>query len=153
MLTFSGGGILPLRPFAITLVCCLCTVACARQPAVDVIRAMVVKMGAAAESRRGPDVMFHVSDDFIGNDGEVDRARLVELLRTRLVAGHSIGVRLSGIDVEMTGDRAIARFDATLTDVSGRWLPQRRIILELETGWRSESCEWRCYNARWKQVP
>ena len=123
--------------------------ACARTPDGDAIRANVRAMAAAAESQSKAGVLEHVADDFIGNDGELDRAGLEQLLRARLLAGHSIGVSIGSVAIEVDGDRATARFEATVTDGSGRWLPEHRAVLQIITSWRREQREWRCYNAQW----
>jgi hypothetical protein len=123
--------------------------ACARQPDADAIRAAITEMARATEAQRSADVLVRVSDDFTGNDGEVDRTQLANVLLVQLLAHRSIGVRLGTIDIELSGDRATARFDATLTDASGRWLVDRRAVLRFVTGWRRERGAWRCYNATW----
>lgn len=78
--------------------------------------------------------------------------QLANLLRMQLLANRHVGVRLGAIEVSVDADRATARFDATLSDASGRWLEDRSETLHLETGWRRESGVRRCYNARWKRV-
>lgn len=123
--------------------------ACARPPDATAIRAAVAEMRDAAEARDSAAVLAHVSADFVGNDGEVDRDGVAVLLRAQLLARQRIGVRLGRIDVELSGERATASFDATLTDASGRWIPRRTRSLRLATGWRRENREWHCYNARW----
>jgi hypothetical protein len=133
--------------------CILCAIACARQPDADAIRATITTIGAAAEAHRSTDMMAHVSEDFVGNDGEVDRAQLADLLRAQLLAGRNFAVRLGRVDVEMIGDRAVARFDVALTDVSGRWFADREATLKFETGWRREQGTWHCYNAHWERKP
>lgn len=124
-------------------------VACAQPPDAEAIRAAITEMVRASEAQRSSDMLARISDDFTGNDGEVDRAQLANLLRVQLLAHRSIGVSLGTIDIELSGDRATARFDATLTDASGRWLVDRRAVLRLVTGWRRERGAWRCYNATW----
>lgn len=126
-------------------------VACARVPDTDAIRSAIRTMAEAAEAKRTGDVLDHVAADFTGNDGEVDRAGLERLLRARVLAAQAIGVTIGTVEVELDGDRATARFEMTVTDGSGRWLPDRRAVLDMTTGWRREGSVWRCQNARWKQ--
>lgn len=125
--------------------------ACTRVPDADAIRGTIQAMAAAAEAKRSGDVLDHIAADFTGNDGEFDRAGLERLLRARLLAGQAIGVSLGRIDVELDGNRATAHFAMTVTDDSGRWLPDRKATLDVTTGWRREGRDWRCYNARWTQ--
>ncbi len=135
--------------FCAALILFLLVAACAKVPAADAIRAAIMSMAAAAEKGKGADLIEHVSEDFVGNDGEVDRAGLANLLRAHLLTASSISVRIGRIDVDLDGERATARFDADVTDGSGRWIADRRAVLHLTTGWRRERGTWRCYNARW----
>ena len=137
-----------LFPIALALL----IAACAHTPDTDAIRANVQAMAAAAEAQDKAGVLAHVADDFTGNEGELDRAGVEQLLRARLLAGRSIGVSIGRVEVEVDGDRAIARFEATVTDGSGRWLPDHRAVLKMVTGWRREGREWRCYNAQWSEA-
>lgn len=122
--------------------------ACARPPHAEAIRAAIHAMQEAAEHRQPAGVMQHLADDFVGNDGEFDRAGLERLVRARMLA-QSVGVSIGSVDVELDGDRATARFPMTVTDGSGRWLPDRRADLDVVTGWKLEGGKWRCYNATW----
>lgn len=125
--------------------------ACSRTPDAEAIRAAIASMAEAAEAQRSGDVLASVSDDFTGNDGELDRAGLERLLRARALAGRSLGASVGHVDVALSGDRATARFELTLTDGSGRWLAEGRAVLGMTTGWRREGGRWRCYNARWER--
>lgn len=142
-----------MRWMIMTFLAALCVTACSHPPDAEAIRATIAAIGDAAEKHRGTDVMAHVSDDFTGNDGEVDHAQLGQLVRAQLLAARSLDVRVGAIRVEMLGDRAVARFDVAITDTSGRWFENRETTLQLDTGWRREQGEWRCYNAHWKRNP
>lgn len=122
--------------------------ACARTPDDEAIRAAIAKGAEAAEAHRAGDLVDLVSSDFIGNDG-LGRADLANLLRGRMLVANALGVHVGSVDVDVQGDRATARFDALVTDTSGRWIPDRAATLHFETGWRREGREWRCYNAQW----
>lgn len=126
----------------------LCLASCSRTPDDEAIRAAITKTAEAVEARRAGDVLAAVSDDFVGNDG-IDRTELGNLLRGQVLVANALGVRVSSVEVDARGDRAIARFDAFVTDSSGRWIPDRAATLHFETGWRREGREWRCYNAKW----
>jgi hypothetical protein len=135
----------------LTLLACLLLVACARPPDAEAIRARIAQMAGAAEAQRVGDVMEGISGDFIGN-GELDRVQLANLVRAQLLGGNAVGVDLGAIEVDVHGERATARFTATLTDGSGRWIPDRRAMLDIETGWRREGDQWTCYNASWSRA-
>ncbi|MGN6519187.1 MAG: nuclear transport factor 2 family protein [Dokdonella sp.] len=136
-----------MRPTLI-LLSCLLFAACARQPDDEAIRAAITAGAAAIEAHRGKEVLDLVTEDFVGNDG-VDRAGLANVLRAQLLGANALGVRIGSVAVELHGDRAVARFDADITDSSGRWIADRATTVHFETGWRREDGAWRCYNAKW----
>lgn len=137
-----------MRAIRLLAICGVLLAGCARRPDADAIREVITAMAGAEKTPTPRDVLAHVSDDFIGNAGELDRRQLAGLLRARLPAG-GIRVRLGAIGVELSGDRAIAHFDAALTDSSGRWIAEHRADLHFVTGWRRERGGWLCYNAGW----
>ncbi len=126
----------------------LLAVSCARQPDAETVRAAILDMADASGNRRLSTLLAHVSDDFTGNGGSVDRAGLKNLLRARLLS-RGIEVRPGPIGVDVAGERATARFDASVTDSSGRWIVGRSTTIHFVTGWRREGRTWRCYNAQW----
>ena len=140
-----------MRGIWLGIACAAVLAACTRPPDEDAIRATIAAIAEAAEARDGADVLEHVSADFTGNGGEFDRRRLADLLRMQLIAG-SIGVHLGQVEVELSGGRATARFDATLTDGSGCWIAERSAEYRFVTGWRREDGAWRCYNASWERA-
>lgn len=135
-----------IRPVVFLLA--LCVAACARTPDDQAIRASIEKGVAAAQAHDASALTDMLADDFIGND-ELDKPGLKSQLRGQFVVAKAIGVRVGPIDVEVNGDRATARFDAFVTDTSGRWIPDRATTLHFETGWRREGKSWLCNNAKW----
>lgn len=123
--------------------------ACARVPDADAIRGTIEAMAAAAQARRGDEVLDRIARDFTGNDGEFDREGFERMLRMRMLAGRNIGISLGAIEVRVDGERATARFAMTVADDSGRWIPGRRARLDVTTGWRRDGRDWLCYNAKW----
>lgn len=142
-----GPGEVSVRPF-LMVVSCLLFAACARQPDDEAIRAAITGGAAAIEAHRARDVLDLVTDDFVGNDG-VDRAGLANIVRAQLLGANTVGVRVGPVAIELHGDRAVARFDADITDSSGRWIADRATTVHFETGWRRQDGTWRCYNAKW----
>ena len=125
--------------------------ACHRVPDEQRIRDAVAAMQAAVEARDPRGFMRFVSADFTGNDGQVDRDGLHNLLRAEVLRNESVGVTLGPIDVDLQGDRATVQVTATLTGGSGGLLPERGAIYAITSGWKREGSEWRCYNAAWQQ--
>jgi len=135
-----------IRPVAFLFA--LCVAACARTPDDRAIRESIEKGVAAAQAHDAAALIDALADDFIGND-ELDKPALKSQLRGQFVVARAIGVRIGPIDVEVSGNRAAARFDAFVTDTSGRWIPDRAATLHFETGWRRDGKRWLCNHAKW----
>lgn len=134
------------RPIALFLAFCLA--ACARAPDAQAIRDAVERGADAAQAHDPAPILALLADDFIGNDG-LDKAQLKSELRGQFLVAKAIGVHVGAVTVDMQDDRATARFDAVVTDSSGRWIPDRAATLHFETGWRRERDGWLCVNAKW----
>ncbi|MFM2287118.1 MAG: hypothetical protein RL684_261 [Pseudomonadota bacterium] len=126
---------------------------CARPPDEASIRGAIEAIARAAEAHDGKGMLEHITDDFIGNDGEFDRQQLENFLRLRLVAARGVTARAGRIDLELSGDRATARFEARVADASGRWIPGHGAVVQFVTGWRRERGVWRCNSAKWSARP
>ncbi len=126
-------------------------VACTRTPPEQRLREQISAMQAAIESRDARDFMQGVTDDFAGNAG-MDRAALQQVIRAQVIANLRIGVTLGPAEVQLheDGRRATVRFTAMATGGSGRMLPERGRVYDIETGWRDEDGQWRLYAAQWK---
>lgn len=125
--------------------------ACHRTPDEQLIRDTMASMQHAVEAGRPRDFIGHVSNDFTGNGGTVDRDGLMNILRVEVLRNEHAGVALGPIDVDVQGVRATAHVTATLTGGSGGLVPERASVYAITSGWRKESGEWRCYNASWEQ--
>ena len=124
---------------------------CSRTTDEQRIREAMAAMQQAMETRNPRAFMAHVSDDFIGNSADFDRAALANLLRIEVLRNDSIGATLGPVDIEMQGDRAKAQVLATFTGGSGNLLPERGSIYAITSSWKRQGSEWRCYSATWKQ--
>ncbi len=124
---------------------------CSRPPEAQRLRDTVAAMQTAMEKRAPRDFMEHVSADFVGNDGAVDREGLHNLLRGVVLQNAQIGVTLGLLDIDVQGDRATLAVSVTLTGGSGGLIPEHGAIYSVTTGWRKEGGEWMCNNAKWQQ--
>jgi hypothetical protein len=124
---------------------------CRRAPDESRIRNAIVAAAAAAQSAVAKDVVAPLSDDFEGNRGELDRRTLANLVRIISLRGERIGVTMGPIAIERRGERMVATFSVTLTSGS-RLLPDRMGLYQVESAWRKEGDEWRCYSASWKHT-
>ncbi len=106
------------------------------------------EMQAAVEAREPRGFIEHVSEDFIGTPGALDRDGLRNLLRGILLSQQRVGVTLGPIDVKLYGeDRARVETTAFLTGTGGAL---RGDTLSIRSDWRLESGDWRCIAATWE---
>ncbi|AIF47908.1 hypothetical protein [Dyella japonica] len=122
--------------------------ACHRTPDESRVRLGIEKAEHAAEQANASALGDVLSDDFNGNHDEMERRRLLDLLRAASFRGETIHALTGPIEVEPHGDRYVARFTVTLTS-GGRMLPSNIGVYQVETGWRKDGREWRCYSATW----
>ena len=137
---------------ALILLAVIAMAACHSTPDEQRIRDAMTAMQKAVEAHDPRGFMSYVSADFTGNDGQVDRDGLHNLLRAEVLRNESVGVTLGPIDVDLQGDRATAHVVATLTGGSGGLLPERGSIYSIASGWKREGGEWKCFNAKWEQT-
>ena len=137
--------------FAAAMLAVLALAACHRAPAEQQIRETIESAAAAARANDTGTLLAIVSDDFSGNDGELDRHGLRQLLAVRALRQDKTGVLIGPVAFEHKGDRIVAKFNLVLTGGKpGDLLPDRSAIYAMTTAWRREGSNWRCYNARWE---
>lgn len=136
---------------AICLVFAACALAaCHRVPAEQQIRQAIDAAAAAARANDVSGVLAVVADDFTGNEGELDRRGLRQLLAVRALRQDKTGVLVGPVTFEHRGDRIVARFNLVLTGGKpGDLLPEQSSIHAMTTAWRRERGEWKCYGAEW----
>lgn len=122
--------------------------ACHRTPDESRVRQGVETAERAAEQADASSLDALLSDDFSGNNGEMERRQIVGLLRAAKFRGETIHALTGPIEVEARGERYIARFTVTLTS-GGKLLPAQIGVYQVETAWRKEGREWLCYSATW----
>jgi ketosteroid isomerase-like protein len=140
-----------MRSTAIALLAVILFAACSHTPEEQRIRNAITAMQQAVRAHQPRDFMSHVSADFAGEDGTVDREGLANILRVEVLRNDEVGVILGPIDVQMQGSRATVRVTATLTGGSGGLLPEHGAVYAITSGWKKDGSEWRCYNASWEQ--
>jgi len=122
--------------------------ACHRTPDESRVRQGVEAAEQAAEQADASALDALLSDDFSGNNGEMERRQIVGLLRAARFRGETIHALTGPIEVEARGERYVARFTVTLTS-GGKLLPAQIGVYRVETAWRKEGREWKCYSATW----
>jgi hypothetical protein len=123
---------------------------CRHAPDETRVREAITSAGQAAEQTDAGGVVEPLSEDFDGNGGRLERKDLANLIRLARLRGEHIGVTLGPISVERRGERLVADFTVSLTQGS-RLLPDAAGVYQVETAWRKEGGEWRCYSATWKR--
>jgi hypothetical protein len=123
--------------------------ACHRTPDEQQVREAIASIAQAAETGAASNVGAPLSDDFDGNDGELDRRGLTNMVRLLALRGEHIGVTMGPVSIEHRGERMVATFTVTLTS-GGKLLPDQLGLYEVDSAWRKEDGKWRCYTARWK---
>lgn len=145
----AGRGITAI---ACLLLCLPPLTACHRTPDEDQVRQAIASAATAARINDADGVLAQVSDDFAGNNGDLDRHGLKQMLVLRAFRHDSTGVLIGPISVEREGDRLIATFTLTLTGGKpDSLLPDQADIFAMSTAWKREGRHWRCYSATWKQ--
>lgn len=141
---------LPQRTRYALIALALLLAACARTPDEVLVRAQIDAAVAAAEAADARAFVKVLDADFTGNDGELDRQRIRQLLLAWHLRQEKVGVLLGPISVEARGERLVAEFTATLRG-GGRLLPDQLGVYAVSTAWRRDGGDWRCYSATWKQ--
>jgi ketosteroid isomerase-like protein len=147
-------GVFTKQAFAaLAVLACLALGACHRTPDEQQVREAIATAAAAARGNDADGVLAVVSDDFVGNDGELDRHGLKQMLALRAFRKDSTGVLVGPVSIERQGDRLIASFTLTLTGGKpDSLLPDQADVYEMRSAWRKDSGEWHCYSASWSSA-
>lgn len=113
------------------------------------VREAIATIAKAAGAGEAGHVMAPLSDDFDGNAGELDRRALGNMVRLISLRDEHIGVAMGPLSVEHRGERLVATFTVTLSS-GGNLLPDQLGLYQVESAWRRENGQWRCYSATWK---
>lgn len=123
---------------------------CSHPPAEERIRQAILTAATAAREADTHAFGEVISADFDGNNGALERSSLLNMLRLMRLRGEKVSVVLGPVSVEPRGSRFVAHFTVTLGG-GGRLLPDRLGIYQVESAWRDEDGDWRCYQAHWKR--
>lgn len=95
----------------------------------------------------------HVSEDFSGQNGQLNRQQLMGLVIYQLNRHQRLHAQLFPISVNETGEQtASANFRALITGGPG-WIPDQGQLYDFETLWRYQGGEWKLTSANWNTVP
>lgn len=125
--------------------------ACRRTPDEEQVRQAIAAVSKAAEAGSASGVIAPLSEDFDGNNGELDRRALGNMVRLVALRGEHVGVTTGPVTLEHRGARIVATFTVALTSSSGL-LPAQLGVYQVESAWRQEDGHWHCYSATWKRA-
>ncbi|WEN13605.1 hypothetical protein PY254_10095 [Rhodanobacter sp. AS-Z3] len=126
-------------------------VACRHDSSEAQVRAAIAAVAHAAEAGSTSDLGEPISEEFDGNAGELDRRGLISMVRLLALRGEHVGVTMGPVSIEQRGERMVATFTVSLTS-GGKLLPEQMGLYEVESAWRKEGGDWRCYSASWKHA-
>ena len=126
--------------------------ACRRTPDEQQVRQAIAAVSKAAEAGSASGVTAPLSEDFDGNNGELDRRSLGNMVRLVSLRGEHVGVTTGPVTLEHRGERIVASLTVALTSNSGGLLPAQLGVYRVESAWRQEGGHWRCYSASWKHA-
>lgn len=135
----------------VVLATCLLA-SCHHEPAEQQIRQAIDAAAMAARANDAAGVLDIVADDFTGNEGDLDRRGLRQLLAVRALRQDKTGVLVGPVSFEHKGDRIVASFNLVLTGGKpSDLLPDQSAIYAMTTAWRRDGGRWKCYNATWSR--
>lgn len=123
---------------------------CRREPDEQRIRQAISAAAQGVGQVEAGALTSVLTDDFDGNAGSMSRKDLGNLLRVAKLRGEAVHVVMGPVEVEPRGDRYMARFTVTLGS-GGKLFPSELGVFNVETAWRREGRDWRCYTATWAQ--
>ncbi len=113
------------------------------------IIATIRNMEAEIEAGERRAFMDHISDDFSGQNGRINRDQLRALMIMQLNRYQRLQGQLLPIRVVETGpDSASAYFSALVTG-GPNWIPESGQMFEFESHWRRVDGEWLVHAADW----
>lgn len=130
------------------LMIALAVVGCAREPDAEALLRSMSEMEAALEAGETNDFLDRFSADFSGQGAELNRQQLRATLVGLKFRHENIGVTAGAPEIKLFGDRATVRVQVLAT--GGSWMPETGQMLEIESSWRREDGEWKCFAASWQ---
>ena len=123
---------------------------CHRAPDEVLIRQAIDTAAQVTEQMDASALAGQLTDDFDGNSGSMNRQDIGNVLRVARLRGETLHAVLGPVDVQPRGDRYVADFTVTLTS-GGKLFPAQLGVYKVESAWRREGRDWRCYESTWTQ--
>jgi hypothetical protein len=114
--------------------------------------AVIREMEARIEAGERRAFMAHISEDFSGQNGSMNREQVRALMIMQLNRYQRLQGQLFPIQViEREEGLASAHFRALVTG-GPNWIPENGQVFEFETHWRRVDGDWLLYSANWQPV-
>jgi hypothetical protein len=139
-----------IRSWGLLAALALGVAGCHRAPDEVLIRQAIAAAAQATEQVDASALAGQLTDDFDGNSGSMNRQDIGNVLRVARLRGETLHAVLGPIDVQPRGDRYVADFTVTLTS-GGKLFPAQLGVYKVESAWRREGHDWRCYESSWTQ--
>lgn len=123
---------------------------CHRTTAQQQVRAAIGRAAQAVRDRDAGALGELLSGDLATPGQATDRRRLLGMLRLARLRDEKLSVWMGPVDVQPRGGRMLAQFTVTLGG-GGKLLPRHLGVYRVESAWRREDGDWRCYSATWKR--
>lgn len=124
---------------------------CRHAPGDEKVRKALAAAVQGAEAGSAGDTVQALTDDFDGNGGQLDKRALANMVRALSLRGQKAHALMGPVTVDRLGERIVATFTVTLTAGTGV-LPDDAGVYKVETGWRKDGDDWRCFSATWKRA-
>ena len=124
---------------------------CARPAPEEALRNAVAGVQQSIEERDAGALRRYLSGDFIGPNG-MDRDQARRTAALYMMQHQSVGLTIGPMNIDLEEPHATVRFSAALTGGSGRLLPDRANLYQVEPGWRMEGGDWKITSARWTRA-
>jgi len=117
------------------------------------IIATIRDMEAEIEAGERRPFMAHISEDFRGQDGALNREQVQALMIMQLNRYQRLQGQLFPILVVETGEGAATAHFRALVTGGPNWIPESGQVFDFETEWRRIDDEWLLHAANWDPAP
>ena len=117
------------------------------------IIATIREMEARIEAGERRPFMAHVSEDFSGQNGSLNREQLRALMIMQLNRYQRLQGQLFPIAVIDLGEGAASAHFRALVTGGPNWIPENGQLFDFDTYWRRVDGDWLLHAANWEPVP
>ncbi|MFK7955553.1 MAG: hypothetical protein AB8B96_05615 [Lysobacterales bacterium] len=134
----------------ILLTVCALLQGCSRPPAEERLRSVINEMQGAVEAGQRRQFMAHVNENFSGESGQWDRAKLDQIMRVMMLRHKAIGTTVTDLDTRFFDNRATTTMKVLVTGGPSAWRPNNADFIEVTSGWLDSDEGWQLISAEWQ---